>query len=301
MTTAIAIIGMACRYPDAQSPFELWETVLARRRAFRKMPDVRLDLADYSPRDANDSDSIYSIEAAVIEGYHFDRSRFRVSEESYASADTTHWLALDVASKALADAGLADGNGLPRDDTGVIIGNTLTGEFSRAALLRHRWPYVRRVVRSVLDEASIDGGRIDTVMAAIENKYKSPFPTPNSETLAGGLSNTIAGRICNHYNLRGGGFTVDGACCASALAVISACTRLAAGEIDVAIAGGVDLSLDPFELIGFARNGALAREEMRVFDARSNGFWPGEGCGMLVLMRRDDARAQGRRIYASIR
>src|SRR6185437_14994983 len=108
-----------------------------------------------------------------------------------------------------------------------------TGEFSRAGLLRHRWPYVRRVVRSVLDDVSVDGGRIDTLLAAIENRYKAPFPTPNTDTLAGGLSNTIAGRICNHYNFRGGAFTVDGACAASALAVISACTRLAAGEIDV--------------------------------------------------------------------
>jgi len=301
VTAAIAVVGMACCYPDAQSPLELWQMVLARRRAFRVMPDVRLDLEDYSPRDGNDSDSIYPIEAAVIADYQFDRSRFRVSEEAFASADTTHWLALDMASRALADAGLEDGNGLPRDDTAVIIGNTLTGEFSRAALLRHRWPYVRRVVRSVLNDAAVDEARIDSLLVALENRYKAPFPTPNSETLAGGLSNTIAGRICNHYNLRGGGFTVDGACAAAALAVISACTRLAAGEIDVAIAGAVDLSLDPFELIGFARNGALAPEQMRVFDARSNGFWPGEGCGMLVLMRRDDARAQGRRIYAAIR
>src|SRR5207253_117028 len=64
---------------------------------------------------------------------------------------------------------------------------------------------------------------------------------------------------------------------------------------------GVDLSLDPFELIGFAKLGALAPELMRVYDARSAGFWPGEGCGMIVLMRHADAIEQGRRIYAVIR
>ncbi|MCP3903124.1 MAG: type I polyketide synthase, partial [Planctomycetes bacterium] len=59
-------------------------------------------------------------------------------------------------------------------------------------------------------------------------------------------------------------------------------------------------SLDPFELVGFAKTGALAPEEMRVYDTRAAGFWPGEGCGFVVLMRRDEAEAQGRRIYAVI-
>jgi len=66
------------------------------------------------------------------------------------------------------------------------------------------------------------------------------------------------------------------------------------------VAGGVDLSIDPFEIIGFAQTGALATGEMRVYDRHSNGVWPGEGCGMLVLMRQDDAEARGLRIYAMI-
>ncbi len=53
MTPAIAIVGMACRYPDARSPAELWENVLAGRRAFRRMPPERLCAEDYySPRTA---------------------------------------------------------------------------------------------------------------------------------------------------------------------------------------------------------------------------------------------------------
>src|SRR5205085_399428 len=64
--------------------------------------------------------------------------------------------------------------------------------------------------------------------------------------------------------------------------------------------GGVDLSIDPFEIIGFAKTGALAKGEMKVYDRGSNGFWPGEGCGMIVLMRDAEARAAGHRVYASI-
>ena len=49
---SIAIVGMACRYPDARSPRELWENALAQRRAFRRIPDERLRLADYFSPDA---------------------------------------------------------------------------------------------------------------------------------------------------------------------------------------------------------------------------------------------------------
>ena len=139
------------------------------------------------------------------------------------------------------------------------------------------------------------------LLAQMEALYKQPFPPVGEETLAGGLSNTIAGRICNHFDLKGGGYTVDGACASSLLAVINACSSLAAGDLDVAIAGGVDLSIDPFELVGFAKTGALAADMMRVYDARSAGFWPGEGCGLVVLMRHEDALLRGRRIYAVIR
>src|SRR5699024_2633358 len=101
------------------------------------------------------------------------------------------------------------------------------------------------------------------------------------DTLAGGLSNTIAGRVCNHFDLGGGGYTVDGACSSSLLSVATAATALAEGDLDAALAGGVDLSIDPFEVVGFAKTGALATGEMKVYDKDSNGFWPGEGAGAL--------------------
>ncbi len=298
---AIAIVGMACVYPDARSPGELWENVLAQRRAFRRVPPERLRLEDYFSADPHTPDATYATEAAVIEGYEFDRVAFRVVGSTFRAADLAHWLALDVAARALADAGFTDGNGLPRETTGVLLGNTLTGEFSRANTLRLRWPYVRRVLDAALVKENWSAEQREKFLAGLEEKYKSPFPPVGEETLAGGLSNTIAGRICNQFDLKGGGYTVDGACASSLLATANACSALAAGDLEVAIAGGVDLSLDPFELVGFAKIGALAPDEMRVFDRRSAGFWPGEGCGMVVLMRHDDARAQGRRVYAVIR
>ena len=122
-------------------------------------------------------------------------------------------------------------------------------------VLRLRWPYVRRTVEAVLTGEGWPTSRRREFLSTLESLYKSPFPPVGPETLPGGLSNTIAGRICNHFNLRGGGYIVDGACASSLLAVSQACTALAGGDLDVAIAGGVDLSIDPFELVGFAKAG----------------------------------------------
>jgi enediyne polyketide synthase len=219
MTSAVAIVGMACRYPDARSPAELWENVLAQRRAFRRMPPERLRLEDYLSGDSGAPDRTYSGEAALIEGYEFDRLRFRVAGSTFRSADLAHWLALDIAAQALDDAGYGGGEGLPRETTGVLLGNTLTGEFSRAAGLRLRWPYVRRVVEGALVERGWSPAERGDFLTGLESQYKAPFPPVDEETLAGGLSNTIAGRICNHFDLKGGGYTVDGACAASLLAV----------------------------------------------------------------------------------
>ena len=297
----IAIVGMACRYAEARSPRELWENVLAQRRSFRRIPRLRLNLADYSAPSRGE-DAISVTMAAVLEDYEFDRVRFRVSGDTFLSTDLSHWLALDVAEQALADARMASGSAGQRERTGVFVGNTLTGEFSRANLMRLRWPYVRRVISAALQNG---GGKLSSdhvrLIAEIESLYKTPFPATTEDSLAGGLSNTIAGRICNYFDLKGGGYVVDGACASSLLAIANACSALQAGDVDVALAGGVDLSLDPFELAGFSKLGALAGDKMRVFDEHSSGFWPGEGSGFVVLMRHEEAVAQQHSVRAVIR
>ena len=87
MSRAIAIVGMACRYPDARSPEELWENVLAQRQAFRRIPRERMRIDDYCSDDAAASDRTYSTMAAVITGWELDRNKFRVSRSTYEAAD----------------------------------------------------------------------------------------------------------------------------------------------------------------------------------------------------------------------
>ncbi len=304
MSPAVAIVGMACRYPDAGTPEALLENSLAQRQSFRVIPDSRLAPAGYFDESGLNPDRAYARQAAVLDGFHFDRAWFRVSRDSYEVTDVTHWLALTVAREAVEDIRFRAAARHPDgDNVRVVVGNTLTGEFARAGLMRLRWPYVEKVVAQELGRAGLLPGEASArrFMAELETNYKAPFPVPNEDLLAGGLANTIAGRICNHFDFRGGGYTVDGACSSSLLAVTDACSALAAGDADMVLAGGVDLSLDPFELVGFSRSAALARHEMLVYDEGSEGFWPGEGCGFVALMRHEDAVDQCERIYGVIR
>lgn len=293
----IAVIGIGCIYPGARNPAELWANVLAKRQQFRRMADVRLPFADYGSPDRNTPDKTYGQEAALVDGYRFDWQSLRIPRQVYEATDLAHWLALDVALQMLADAGYR-AEDLPRETTQVIVGNTLTGEFTRSNTLRTRWPFVERALRSSAHALKLPSATLEALVRGMEHSFKSPFPPVNEDTLAGGLANTIAGRICNFLNLNGGGFIVDGACSSSLIAVHTAATNLANRQVDFVIAGGVDISLDPFEMVGFAKTGALTPDRMSVYDRKGNGFIPGEGCGFVGLKRLADASRDGDKVYA---
>ncbi|TCW40538.1 acyl transferase domain-containing protein [Laceyella sacchari] len=297
--SSIAIIGIGSHYPGASDLKELWENILSRRRQFREMPKQRLPLDEYYDRRTDAPDKTYGRFAAVIDGFSFDWAQRRIPKATYEGSDIVHWLALEVASQALADAGYTRDK-IPKDKTGVIVGNTLTGEFTRANTLRLRWPYVRKTLRAAGKSQGLSDAMIKQLEQQMESIYKSAFPPVTEDTLAGGLSNTIAGRICNYYDLHGGGYVVDGACSSSLLAVATAAGKLANGELDLALAGGVDISLDPLEVVGFAKAGALTKNDMNVYDRQSSGFIPGEGCGFIMMKRLEDAKRDGDYIYAVI-
>ena len=293
----IAVIGLACWYPDARTPLQLWENILGRRRQFRCFPDCRMPMADYYHPDPKVPDKTYGTRGAFIDGFTFDWVARRIPLSTFRSTDIAHWLALEVALQAIFDAGYSKEN-IAGERTGVIVGNTLTGEQTRSNTMRLRWPYVRRALHAAVRSRGLDPAQVLEIETAMESFFKSAFPPVTEDTLAGGLSNTIAGRICNVLDLHGGGYTVDGACSSSLLAVVTAAKDLANGDLDLALAGGVDISLDPFEMVGFAKTGALTKKDMTVYDRCGSGFIPGEGCGFVILKRLEDARRDNNYIYA---
>lgn len=296
---ALAVVGLACRFPDAADGPELLDVVLTGRRSFRRIPPARLDIADYFQPNRATSDATYSTRAALIDGWQFDYAAFGVRPASYAAADPALWLALETTARALAGAGLTAGSGLNRDRTGIILGNTLAGDISRANTMRVRWPYVRRVLTDAL-ATEVPAPQAGRVLQQAERRYLAPFPIISPATRVGSTPGSIVAAISGYFGFRGGSHAIDSTCSSSLQAISSACSALAAGDLDAAIAGGVDVSLDPFELIGLAKAGALATDEVRIYDQHPTGYLPAEGCGMVVLMRTQDARAAGLPVYAEI-
>ena len=296
---AIAVVGLSCRYPGASSLQAFWDNILAQRTQFRSYPKERLPSEHYFSEEVDAVDKSYLDRAAFLDGWLFDRIAWRIPQSTWDATDPAHWLALELADDALRHAGgkerFSDGR------TAVYVGNTLTGEFTRSRSMRLRWPYVGRTLARVLEQHDVPKEQQNALLQHFQQAYQAPFAPTSEDTLAGGLSNTIAGRICGHFDFRGGGYTVDGACSSSLLAVATAVERLATKEIDMALAGGVDISLDPFELVGFAKAGALCREELRIYDERASGMIPGEGAGFVVLKRLEDARRDRDMVYAVIR
>jgi len=297
-TQAIAIVGLACKYPDAPDLQSFWHLVITGRRAFRRIPPSRLDLDDYYSCDRSAPDAVLRTRVALIEGWEPDP----LPGSAQLAAGPAYGLALETAAGALRDAGFPNGQGLSRDRAGVIIGTSSTNSTRQAAMLRLRWPHVRKVLASALETAAVDpvNGWQDHVLETAATFFRARFPEVTGDTRLDGVADTIAGSLCAHFGFRGGGHAVASADASSLLAVAAACTALTTGDLDFALVGGVDVGLDPIDLVASANAGALASDEMRIYDAVPTGFFFGEGCGLAALMRADEARARGLSAYALV-
>ncbi|MHA7165567.1 type I polyketide synthase, partial [Burkholderia pseudomallei] len=110
-----------------------------------------------------------------------------------------------------------------------------------------------------------------------------------------------AARLAYHLNLKGPAIPVDTACSSALVAIHLACQALRAGEIDMALAGGVTLYLSPDAYIEMCSSGMLSPDgRCKVFDDSADGFVPGEGVGAVVLKRLGDAQRDGDPIIATI-
>ena len=137
---------------------------------------------------------------------------------------------------------------------------------------------------------------------AVVERIASSYVGWQENSFPGLLGNVAAGRIANRLDLRGTNCVVDAACASSLGALDMALLELAAGRCDLAVTGGIDTFNDIFVYMCFSKTPALSPTgDARPFDAGADGTILGEGLGMLVLKRLDDARRDGDRIYAVIR
>ena len=277
----VAVLDFSCIGPGIKTPADVWKIVMERKKEFRIMPDVRLPEELYYSKNGNFQDKSATRLMALITDWKFDPLKYKISPLSAEHYDITHWLALDTADKLLSKFDFL--KQVDQSRTGVIIGNSFTGEFARSFTLKSRFSTINDRLNRALKHFELDSETKAEISAQFEKDMVGMLPEINEDSLPGGMSNIIAGRIANFFDFRGGAYTVDGACSSSLLSVINACFAIESGDLDFAVCGGVDISLDPFEYVGFSKVGAFAKENILPYDIRANGMLPGEGCALLLL------------------
>ncbi|PCK08381.1 MAG: hypothetical protein COA42_09460 [Alteromonadaceae bacterium] len=122
-----------------------------------------------------------------------------------------------------------------------------------------------------------------------------------AQSFWGNAASLIPARIAYYLNLKGPAIAVDAACASSLVAIHLACQSLRSEECDMALAGGIFVQ-STAEFFNAANGASMlsASGRCRSFDAEADGFVPGEGAGVLILKRLQDAEADGDQIYASV-
>lgn len=298
---SVAILDYACIAPGSHFPEKLWENILKRKRFFRIMPKERLPEDLYYNTDSSSPGTSYNRLMANITDWIFDPLKYKIPPLVARQYDISHWLALDTAHKLLEPTNFL--KGLNNERIGVIIGNSLTGEFSRSFQFKLRWPTIKERLKESLNIVLATNTEKEKlyIIDTFKDQLLRNLADVSEDSLAGGMSNIIAGRIANYFDFKGGAFTVDGACSSSLLSIITACNAIESGQIDFAITGGVDVSLDPFEFVGFAKTSAFTKNIIRPYDKSADGMLVGEGCALLLIGDYETALRSGYKPKAIIK
>ena len=259
----IAIVGMAGRFPRAESLDAFWRNLREGVEAVSFFSDEELLASGFSPEVI--SDPRYVRARAILEGADlFDAGFFGLTPRQAVLIDPQHRIFLECAWEALESAGYD-----PETWAGEI------GVFAGSSLNTYIFG-----LSSSEDERSLG----------------------NFQVLTGNDKDYLATRVSYLCNLRGPSLTVQTACSTSLVAVHMACRSLLDGECDMALAGGVSISAPQKRGYIYNEGGTGSPDgHCRAFDARAQGTVSGEGAGIVVLKRLADALADGDRIEAVIR
>ncbi|HEY0497848.1 MAG TPA: SDR family NAD(P)-dependent oxidoreductase [Kutzneria sp.] len=269
----VAIVGMACAFPGATDLPAYWSLILRGIDAVTEVPPERWDTTVYAEHSA-------SRWGGFLSPLEFDPLAYGIPPASLASIDPAQLVSLELARRALADAGYASRE-FDREHTSVIFGAESGSDLSNAGVLRTLLPgYLTNVPKELTDQ----------------------LPEHTEDSFPGALANVISGRIANRLDLRGANYTVDAACGSSLAALDVAVKELRLGTSSMVLCGAVDLHNGINDYVMFTSAGALSPTgRCRPFDAAADGIALGEGGACLVLKRLADAERDGDRIYAVVK
>jgi acyl transferase domain-containing protein/acyl carrier protein len=261
----IAIIGMAGRFPGAQDIEALWRNLRDGVESIAFFSNAELTSLGIDPSVLNDPQYVKA--KGILEDVDlFAASFFGISPREAQLMDPQHRLFLECAWEALEHAGY---------DAEQYQGSI--GVYAGASLSSYLW----------------------------HNLYPNSDHTdlgPGSQSKIGNDKDFLATRVSYKFNLRGPSVVVQTASSTSLVAVHLACQSLLSGECDVALAGGVSISVPQKEGYVYLEGGMVSPDgHCRVFDARAQGTVFSNGVGIVILKRLQDALADGDGIQAVIK
>jgi len=260
----IAIVGRALRMPGgADSPRAWWPLLRDGVDATSEFPADRADASQLFHPDPDHPGTAHVIRGGFLDKVDgFDPAMFGISPREATGMDPQQRMALELCWEALEDAAVAPDQ-LTDSATGVFLGVSTT-DYAR---MRQR----------IGDMRDIDAYQLI------------------------GEPSFIAGRISFTLGLQGPSCVVDTACSSSLVGLHQAVRSLRLGESDLALAGGVNLLLDPYGFVLMSKFRALSPDgRCKTFDDSADGYARGEGGAVLALQRLSDAVAQGRPIHAVV-
>lgn len=292
--TPIAIIGQAAIFAKAASLTEYWDNILNKIDGITDIPPSRWDPADYYDPDPTAEDKTYCKVGGFIPDIDFNPLEFGLPPNLLEVTDSSQLLGLVAARDAMEDAGYGTDTEFDRENTGVVLG--VAGGQKLISDLSSRLQYP--IWQKVLESSGISPEDTEIII----EKMKMAYAPWNENSFPGLLGNVIAGRIANRLDLGGMNSVIDAACASSLAAVKSSVSELIEGRANMMITGGVDADNSPFTYLCFSKTPAFSpSQKIRPFDQESDGMLIGEGLGMIVLKRLEDAERDGDRIYAVIR
>jgi polyketide-type polyunsaturated fatty acid synthase PfaA len=294
----IAIIGQAAIFPDARNAQEYWDNIIHKINSISDVPASRWKVDDYYDPDPSAPDKTYCKRGGFIPEIDFNPLEFGLPPNILEVTDVSQLLALVVARDLMQDAGYGatngPGQGFDRERVGVVLGIGGGQKLITPLTSRLQYPVWEKVLKS--------SGLSDEDTRKIVEKMKLAYIEWNENSFPGMLGNVIAGRIANRLDLGGTNCVVDAACASSLAAVKMAVSELVTGHCDMMLTGGVDTDNSIFMYMSFSKTPAFSHKgDIRPFDAASDGMLIGEGIGMVLLKRLQDAERDQDRIYAVIR
>jgi acyl transferase domain-containing protein/phosphopantetheinyl transferase len=291
----IAIVGMAATFAQAADLRQYWQNIVGMVDAVDEASDAWA--GPYYDPDSERADRIYTRKGGFLGDLaEFDPLRFGIMPNAVDGGEPDQYLALKLATAALADAGY-DERPFDRRRTGVILGRGTYINRGYTNLMQHGMVVDQTIglLRDLLPDLD------DAAVERLRDALQGSLPPFNAEMCPGLVPNVVTGRIANRLDLMGPNFIVDAACASSLIATELAAEQLRTGRCDMMITGGVHASTPPQIYMIFCQIDALSRGAIRPFQQDAGGVLLGEGAGLYVIKRLADAERDGDRIYAVIK